>query len=284
MGRFSSKVVLVTGAASGIGEATARRFGQEGAKLVLADLNEDGLRKVAGEIGAEDTLVHAADLSNADRCQELITAAINKFGRLDVLVNNAGKDHLGKVDEGDLKDFSVVIETDLYGVFYMTRFALPHLRQSRGCIVNVSSVSGLGGDWNHSFYCAAKGAVTNFTRAVALEERCPGERGQSVLGLHALHRRHAGPAGARRQVRRAHPDGPRRQARRHHRRHRLPGERGCAFHHRREPAGRWRPLGLQRAARAELGGAHDVPGPGRSGRVRRRRAGGRRASRRARRG
>lgn len=180
MGRFSSKVVLVTGAASGIGEATARRFGQEGAKLVLADLNEDGLRKVAGEIGAEDTLVHAADLSNADRCQELIAAAIDQFGRLDVLVNNAGKDHLGKVDEGDLKDFSVVIETDLYGVFYMTRFALPHLRQSRGCIVNVSSVSGLGGDWNHSFYCAAKGAVTNFTRAVALDEAKSGVRVNAV--------------------------------------------------------------------------------------------------------
>ncbi|MBD8909726.1 SDR family NAD(P)-dependent oxidoreductase, partial [Methylorubrum zatmanii] len=94
--------------------------------------------------------------------------------------NNAGKDHLGKVDEGDIADFSVVIETDLYGVFYMTRFALPHLRESRGCIVNVSSVSGLGGDWNHSFYCAAKGAVTNFTRAVALDEARNGVRVNAV--------------------------------------------------------------------------------------------------------
>jgi len=170
MSRFANMVVLVTGAASGIGEAAARRFGREGALLVLADRDEDGLRRVAGDIEAAGVLTHAADLSNADRCEELVAATIKKFGRLDVLVNNAGKDHLGKVDEGDIGDFSVVIETDLYGVYYMTRFALPHLRRSRGSIVNVSSVSGIGGDWNHSFYCAAKGAVTNFTRAVALDE------------------------------------------------------------------------------------------------------------------
>jgi meso-butanediol dehydrogenase/(S,S)-butanediol dehydrogenase/diacetyl reductase len=180
MGRFSNKVILVTGAASGIGEAAARRFGREGARLVLADRNADGLRAVAETIEAADTLMHVADLSLADQCQGLIEAAIARFGRLDVLVNNAGKDHLGAVDAGDIADFSTVIETDLYGVFYMTRFALPHLRQSGGCIVNVSSVSGLGGDWNHSFYCAAKGAVTNFTRAVALDEAKNGVRVNAV--------------------------------------------------------------------------------------------------------
>ncbi len=180
MSRFSNKVVLVTGAASGIGDAAARQFGREGAMLVLADKNEEGLRKLASGIEAADVLVHVADLSDAERCRETVAAAVKKFGRLDVLVNNAGKDHLGKVDEGDIAEFSVVIETDLYGVFYMTRFALPHLRESRGSIVNVSSVSGLGGDWNHSFYCAAKGAVTNFTRAVALDEAKNGVRVNAV--------------------------------------------------------------------------------------------------------
>jgi len=180
MSRFSNKVVLVTGAASGIGEAAARRFGEEGASLVLADMNGEGLERVAAEIGADRTLIQVADLSNADGCREVVTAAIERFGRLDVLVNNAGKDHLGRVDEGDIADFSTIIETDLYGVFYMTRFALPHLRESYGCIVNVSSVSGLGGDWNHSFYCAAKGAVTNFTRAVAMDEAAHGVRVNAV--------------------------------------------------------------------------------------------------------
>ncbi|BAU92274.1 short-chain dehydrogenase/reductase SDR [Methylorubrum populi] len=179
MGRFSNTVVLVTGAASGIGEATARRFGREGASLVLADKNAEGLRRVADSLEAA-VHIETADLSNADQCRHVIEAAAARFGRLDVLINNAGKDHLGRVDEGDIADFSTVIETDLYGVFYMTRFALPHLRMSRGCIVNVSSVSGLGGDWNHSFYCAAKGAVTNFTRAVALDEARNGVRVNAV--------------------------------------------------------------------------------------------------------
>ncbi len=179
MARFTEKVVLVTGAASGIGEATARRFAQEGARLVLADRNEDGLRTLAGSLGSE-ALVHVGDLSQAETCEALIASTVERFGRVDILVNNAGKDHLGKVDEGDIRDFSVVLETDLYGVFYLTRFALPHLRKSRGCIVNVSSVSGLGGDWNHSFYCAAKGAVTNFTRAVALDEAKNGVRVNAV--------------------------------------------------------------------------------------------------------
>lgn len=180
MSRFSNKVVLVTGAASGIGESAAHRFGEEGASVVLADMNGEGLDRVAAGIGADRTLARVADLSNADRCREVVAAAIERFGRLDVLINNAGKDHLGRVDEGDIGDFSTIIETDLYGVFYMTRFALPHLRESRGCIVNVSSVSGLGGDWNHSFYCAAKGAVTNFTRAVAMDEAAHGVRVNAV--------------------------------------------------------------------------------------------------------
>lgn len=180
MGRFPGKVVLVTGAASGIGEAAARRFGHESAILVLVDKNAEGLNKVAGGIEAADTLAVVADLSYAERCQDVVAQAVQRFGRLDVLVNNAGKDHLGRVDEGDIADFTTIIETDLYGVFYMTRFALPYLRESRGSIVNVSSVSGLGGDWNHSFYCAAKGAVTNFTRAVALDEARNGVRVNAV--------------------------------------------------------------------------------------------------------
>ena len=180
MGRFSNSVVLVTGAASGIGEGAARRFGQEGAKLVLVDQNGEGLARVASELAPAEVMTHVADLSRVEACEGAIHAAVERFGRLDVLVNNAGKDHLGRVDEGDIGDFSTVIETDLYGVYYMTRFALPHLREVRGCIVNVSSVSGLGGDWNHSFYCAAKGAVTNFTRAVALDEAKNGVRVNAV--------------------------------------------------------------------------------------------------------
>jgi len=162
--RFVDKVVIVTGAASGIGAGAARRFAAEGARLVLP-----------GEVAIATT-----DISQMADCEALVALAVDRFGTLDVLVNNAGVDHLGKLDEGDFAEFTKVIETDLYGVVQMSRAAIAHLRRSQGAIVNISSVSGLGGDWNHSFYCAAKGAVTNFTRALAMDEAKAGVRVNAV--------------------------------------------------------------------------------------------------------
>lgn len=179
MARFTDKVVIITGAASGIGEGAARRFAAEGAKLVLGDKDEGGLHQLAADLGGE-VAVKSSDISQMADCEALVAFAVEKFGAVDVLVNNAGVDHLGKVDEGDLSEFTKVIETDLYGVVQMSRAAIAHLRQSKGCIVNVSSVSGLGGDWNHSFYCAAKGAATNFTRALAMDEAKGGVRVNAV--------------------------------------------------------------------------------------------------------
>ena len=179
MARFDGKVVLVTGAASGIGEGAARRFAAEGASLVLGDKDGAGLQKLAGELGG-DVVAQDTDISDQKQCEALVKAALDRFGRLDVLVNNAGVDHLGKIDEGAADAFSTVIETDLYGVYYMSRASIAALRRSKGCIINMSSVSGLGGDWNHSFYCAAKGAVTNFTRALAMDEAAHGVRVNAV--------------------------------------------------------------------------------------------------------
>lgn len=179
MSRFAGKVVVITGAASGIGEGAARRFAAEGAKLVLGDKDAAGLKHLAAGLGGE-VAVHATDVASLAECEALVDAAIQRFGAIDVLVNDAGVDHLGKLDEGDFAAFTTVIETDLYGVVQMSRAAIPHLRAAKGCIVNVSSVSGLGGDWNHSFYCAAKGAVTNFTRALAMDEAKAGVRVNAV--------------------------------------------------------------------------------------------------------
>jgi meso-butanediol dehydrogenase/(S,S)-butanediol dehydrogenase/diacetyl reductase len=180
MARFTDKVVVVTGAASGIGEGAVRRFAQEGATLVLGDRDKAGLDRVADAAAGGRTVVQVMDVSDPKACKALVELAVERFGRIDVLVNDAGIDHLGKADEGELEEFTKVIETDLFGVVYMSRFALPHLRKTKGCIVNVSSVSGIGGDWNHSFYCAAKGAVTNFTRALAMDEAANGVRVNAV--------------------------------------------------------------------------------------------------------
>ena len=183
MNRFKDKTVIVTGAASGIGRATAIAFAGEGANVVIADLDGDKLKDVAGEIenGGSGAVAHqVSDVSDYAQCEALVAFAVERFGALDVLVNNAGKDHLGKLDEGDLSEFTKVIEADLYGVVHMSRASIAKLRETKGAIVNTSSVSGLGGDWNHSFYCAAKGGVTNFTRALAMDEAANGVRVNAV--------------------------------------------------------------------------------------------------------
>ncbi len=179
MARFADKVVVITGAASGIGEGAARRFAEEGATLVLGDIDTGALGRLAAELGGT-VETRETDVTDGAECEALVEAAIDRFGRIDVLVNDAGVDHLGKLDEGDFAEFTKVIETDLYGVVHMSRAAIAHLRTSKGCIINVSSVSGLGGDWNHSFYCAAKGAVSNFTRALAMDEARNGVRVNAV--------------------------------------------------------------------------------------------------------
>lgn len=177
---FTGKVILVTGAGSGIGGAAARAFAQAGATLVAADKDKARLKALEKELSGKKLLTQKVDTSDADDCQDLVKTAVKKFGQLDVLVNNAGIDHMGAVDEGGLDEWERIMGTDLNGYFYMIRFAIPHLRKSKGSIVNVSSVSGLGGDWNHSFYNAAKGAITNFTRALALDEAKHGVRVNAV--------------------------------------------------------------------------------------------------------
>lgn len=177
---YQGKVVLVTGAGSGIGAAAARAFARAGATVVAADKEKDGLKALEKDLGGEKLLIQKMDTSDAGDCEDLVKTTIKKFSRLDVLVNDAGVDHMGAVDEGGLDQWERIMGTDLNGYFYMIRFAIPHLRKQKGCIVNVSSVSGLGGDWNHSFYNAAKGAITNFTRALALDEAKHGVRVNAV--------------------------------------------------------------------------------------------------------
>ncbi|SPJ35015.1 SDR family NAD(P)-dependent oxidoreductase [Kushneria phyllosphaerae] len=179
MKRFDGKVVMVTGAGSGIGEATARRFGSEGAKVVLIGRTKEKLARVADSIESE-TLVLSADVSDGDAMNRLVADVIERFGRLDVLVNNAGVAPGGRVHEADIDDWKQVMSINVDGVFYASRAALPELLKTKGSIVNVSSVSGLGGDWGMSMYNASKGAVTNLTRAMALDYGHEGVRVNAV--------------------------------------------------------------------------------------------------------
>jgi meso-butanediol dehydrogenase/(S,S)-butanediol dehydrogenase/diacetyl reductase len=180
MNRFTDKVVIVTGAGSGMGAATVKRFAREGARVVLVGRTADKLEAVAAGLQPGQKLVYPADVSDWEQVQALIAKTVEYFGQLDVLVNNAGIAPSGKVTEASIDDWHKVFAIDVDGVFYGCRAAMPHLIKSRGCIVNVSSVSGLGGDWNMSFYNAAKGAISNFTRALALDHGADGVRVNAV--------------------------------------------------------------------------------------------------------
>ena len=180
--RFEGKVVLVTGAASGIGAATARRFASEGAKLVLGDLNEVGLSAVARELSEDaEVATRATDVSRLEEVEALTQEAVDRFGRLDVVFNNAGIGAYGRTPNLDPETWHRTIAVDLDSVFFGCRTAIPHLVESGGgSIVNTASISGLFGDYGLSAYNAAKGAVVNYTRTVAIDHAREGVRVNAV--------------------------------------------------------------------------------------------------------
>ncbi|XP_004529528.1 uncharacterized protein LOC101449709 [Ceratitis capitata] len=168
---LAGKVVIITGASSGIGAATAVDFAKLGAKVVLVGRNEANLKKTEAACKtANDTaelLPIIADVTvDAER---IIQTTIDQFGQLDVLVNNAGYAELGNILDVDVEHFDRVLNTNLRAVFLLTKLAAPYLIKTQGNIVNVSSVAGLRSFPGVSSYCTAKAAVDQFTRCIALD-------------------------------------------------------------------------------------------------------------------
>jgi meso-butanediol dehydrogenase/(S,S)-butanediol dehydrogenase/diacetyl reductase len=171
-GRLAGKISLITGAASGIGWATAERFAQEGATVVLADraagMLEERLRSLNARGGQHRAI--ALDVTSEDGWLRAVHEIESAFGRLDVLVNNAGIGYFRSIVDTTFEEWRAIMSVNLDGVFLGTKHSMPLLaRSGKGSIVNVSSIRGLIGGLNVAAYCASKGGVRLFTKATALE-------------------------------------------------------------------------------------------------------------------
>ncbi|WP_088006211.1 SDR family NAD(P)-dependent oxidoreductase [Indiicoccus explosivorum] len=178
--RLEGKVAVVTGGASGIGEATVRKFIQEGAKVVIADFNEEAGRKLADELGDMTAFVKV-DVSDEKQIDQMIASVVDTFGRIDILFSNAGIGSLAPSHEESLDQWKNVVDINLTGVFLCAQYALKEmLKQGSGSIISNASILGHVGQAQTAAYTAAKGGVVNLTRALAVEYAPQGIRVNSV--------------------------------------------------------------------------------------------------------
>lgn len=183
MQRFANKVALVTGAAAGIGKATAERLAADGARVVVADINLAGAEAVAAALSSQHGVEArgvAFDAADAQSCQRLVADAVAAFGQLDIVCNVAGIqkwDHFAEISDAT---WQRMIAINLNSVFFISREAIPHLEKTRGNIVNISSAAGLIGIAYNASYCAAKAAVIGLTKSIAVEYAGRGVRANAV--------------------------------------------------------------------------------------------------------
>lgn len=179
-GRVSGKVVIITGAASGLGKADAQRLAEEGARLLLTDINAEACAQVAQECGA---LFVAQDVSDEASWTALVDLAVSEYGRLDGLVNNAGIAHVASIESETTENWHAILRVHLDGTFFGCRAAIPAMAASGGgSIVNMSSTAALVGLSPYLAYSAAKGGIRAMTKSIAMHcrERKNGIRCNSV--------------------------------------------------------------------------------------------------------
>lgn len=171
MKRFEGKVVLVTGAASGIGRATAIRLAEEGADVACIDVSKAGLAETAQTIASlgRRAAVYECDVSHEASVQTTVRSVAERFGKLDVLCNVAGILRTDHTHELELADWNKIISVNLTGTFLMCRAAIPHLLKTRGNIVNMSSTAALASHPWMAAYAASKGGILSMTRSLSVE-------------------------------------------------------------------------------------------------------------------
>ena len=166
---MSGKAALVTGAASGLGRATAMKLAAAGADLCLVDVNAGGLEETVGLLGDTVVATHTADLSDPDACRGAVVAAVDRFGRLDALCNVAGIVKFAHSDQMSRADWDKTIAINLSAPFFLSQAAIPHLLKVNGAIVNVVSFTAFLGEAYVAAYCASKAGLVQMTKAMAVE-------------------------------------------------------------------------------------------------------------------
>lgn len=164
---FKGKTVIVTGASSGIGLATAREFSRVGANVVLAARNIDRLREIERELPR--ALAVECDVTSEDQCRRMVERAVERFGGVDILINNAGLSMRALLEDAQVEVLRRLMEVNFWGTVYCTKFALPYIQASRGSVVGVSSVAGFHGLPARTGYSASKYAMQGFLETVRIE-------------------------------------------------------------------------------------------------------------------
>jgi NAD(P)-dependent dehydrogenase (short-subunit alcohol dehydrogenase family) len=170
MERLRGKRTIVTGAGSGIGRAIALRFAEEGARVIISDVDGEAAAGVAAEAGGGEALVRKTDVTDSSEVEALVRTAVERWGGLDVMVNNAGIGVAGTTTDTPEEDYERVMDVCLRGTFLGMKHAIPAIRDSGGgSIINLSSVAALVGIADRAVYSAAKGAILAITRAAAID-------------------------------------------------------------------------------------------------------------------
>jgi NAD(P)-dependent dehydrogenase (short-subunit alcohol dehydrogenase family) len=204
-GRLDGKAALVTGASRGIGAAIARRFAAEGARVLNASLIDPTY-----DDAAIDSVI--ADVSDPEQVRQLVDEASGRLGKLDVLVNNAGVELEATIEHTSPSDWDRVMAVNARGPFLCAKFALPHLRATRGAIINIASVDAFWGEPELAAYCASKGALLALTRCIALDHARDGIRAVAICPgyvrtelLEQFYDNQPDPEGARAALEEKHP-------------------------------------------------------------------------------
>jgi NAD(P)-dependent dehydrogenase (short-subunit alcohol dehydrogenase family) len=176
--KLKDRVAIITGSASGIGRASAKEFAKEGAQVVVADVNLPGAEETAKQIEGAGGVALAAktDVADSGSVDGLIEQTLRAFGRINVLFNNAAIQVNKTVEDTTVEEWNREISINLGGVFLCSKFAMPHLRRTRGCIINMASVNGFFVEPMCAGYCATKGAIIALTKAMAIDHGKDGIR------------------------------------------------------------------------------------------------------------